>query len=417
MNQAIIDYYRCPQNLAHFRLDGMVSEDSRRFSFQADEIISNLRHERYAKNGDGIRARLADSRMVRRLYYRLRPFLPFPLRRQLQRARLSDWKTIPFPQWPVDRTVEQLLERLLMLSMEVQGIRRVPFVWFWPDGAMSCAVMTHDVEQLAGRRFCSQLMDLDESMGIGSSFQVVPEGRYAVPEGFLEEIRDRGFEINIHDLNHDGRLFWNREEFLRRAAEINEYGRRYRALGFRSGVLYRNQTWYGALQFSYDMSVPSVAHLEAQRGGCCSVMPFFIGRMLELPVTTVQDYSLFHILNDYSIDLWKQQLEAITEQHGLASFIVHPDYIIEGRARATYQALLEHLARMREERKTWIALPREVDRWWRERSQMNVVFDARGWRVEGRGKERARLAFATIVGNKLAFSVEERQCSPEPLSV
>src|SRR5256886_16664984 len=154
MNQAIIDYDRCPQNLAHFRLDGMVSEDSRRFSFQADEIISNLRHERYAKNGDGIRARLADSRMVRRLYYRLRPFLPFPLRRQLQRARLSDWKTIPFPQWPVDRTVEQLLERLLMLSMEVQGIRRVPFVWFWPDGAMSCAVMTHDVEQLAGRRFC-----------------------------------------------------------------------------------------------------------------------------------------------------------------------------------------------------------------------------------------------------------------------
>jgi hypothetical protein len=28
---------------------------------------------------------------------------------------------------------------------------------------------------------------------------------------------------------------------------------------------------------------------------------------------------------------------------------------------------------MREERKIWIALPREVERWWRERSQMRLT--------------------------------------------
>jgi len=276
-------------------------------------------------------------------------------------------------------------------------------------------MMTHDVEELAGRNLCSQLMDLDDSVGIKSSFQIVPEDRYPVSDGFLEEIRNRGFEINIHDLNHDGQLFSDHQVFLERAQRINGYGRVYRALGFRSGALYRNQTWYSALEFSYDMSVPSVAHLDPQRGGCCTLMPFFIGQILELPLTTIQDYSLFHVLNDYSIDLWTQQLRLIADAHGLASFIIHPDYIIEKRARATYQALLEHVAQMREAKKLWVALPREVDRWWRERSQMQVVGDGSRWRIEGIGHERARLAFATLVGEHLGFTIEEKDFShPRP---
>src|SRR2546428_5874265 len=290
-----------------------------RLPFNPHEIIENLRHERYQDNRDRSQTGLGDSPMVQNIYYWLRPFLPVAIRKHLQRARLSDWKNIPFPHWPVDRTVERILERLLALSMKAQGIDRVPFVWFWPDGATSCAIMTHDVEQLAGRDFCSKLMDLDDSVGIKSAFEIVPEQRYPVPDGFLEEILTRGFEINIHDLNHDGRLFASHRGFLRRAERINGYGRKYRALGFRSGGLYRNQDWYEALDFSYDMSVPSVAHLEPQRGGCCSLMPFFIGRILELPLTTTQDYSLFHILNDYSIGLWKRQLATISEHHGLAS--------------------------------------------------------------------------------------------------
>src|SRR2546427_11913316 len=136
-------------------------------------------------------------------------------------------------------------------------------------------------------------------------------------------------------------------------------------------------------------------------------MPFFIGRILELPLTTIQDYSLFHILNDYSIELWKRQIDSITEKHGLASFLVHPDYVIEKRARTTYQALLEHLAQMREERKLWIALLREVDRWWRERSQMIVICDGGRWRIGGRSKERAGVASAALVGDQLALTVQE----------
>jgi len=38
--------------------------------------------------------------------------------------------------------------------------------------------------------------------------------------------------------------------------------------------MYQNADWFQELNFSYDMSVPNVARLEAQRGGCCTVLPY-----------------------------------------------------------------------------------------------------------------------------------------------
>ena len=55
------------------------------------------------------------------------------------------------------------------------------------------------------------------------------------------------------------------------------------------------------------------------------------------------------------------------------SFIVHPDYIIEARARATFEALLDHLAHLRETENVWTALPREINAWWRQRAAMKLV--------------------------------------------
>ena len=64
----------------------------------------------------------------------------------------------------------------------------------------------------------------------------------------------------------------------RGAAKINSYGRAWKAEGFRGAILYRRQEWFDAFDFSYDMSVPNVAHLDPQRGGCCTERRYFIGR-------------------------------------------------------------------------------------------------------------------------------------------
>jgi len=381
--------------------------------FDPGEVIENLRHERYTAH---FRAEgLFFNEILRKTYYLIRPLLGDPARRFLQRLYLRGWDKIPFPAWPVDATVDRIHQRLLALSLKAQGLEKIPFIWFWPEGFSSCAIMTHDVEEKPGRDFCTQLMDLDESFGIRSAFQVVPESRYAVPKSFLDSITSRGFEVNVHDLMHDGRLYADRLEFLHRAARINNYVREYGAQGFRSGILYRNADWFGVFEFSYDMSLPNVAHLDPQRGGCCTVMPFFIGRIVELPLTCTQDYTLFRILGDYSIDLWKRQIALVRKNHGLISFIIHPDYLIEQRARDSYKALLEFLACLRDKDGVWTALPRDVADWWRQRSKMELVRENNQWRVEGQGSERARVAYASLAGDTVVYRLAgERESLPQP---
>jgi hypothetical protein len=384
-------------------LDISIENGTTYLPFDPSQAVDNLCREAYVSEW-----RHGPSSALARMYYFLRPVLSVRVRRHLQKFHLRGWDKLSFPQWPVDCSVDNLLEQLMLLSLRADGVERIPFIWFWPDGASSCAIMTHDVETKAGRDFCPTLMDIDDSFGMKASFQIIPEERYGVSREFLESIRQRGFEVVVHDLNHDGHLYNDREQFLERAAKINSYAKEYGAEGFRAGVLYRKQLWYDALKFSYDMSVPNVAHLDPQRGGCCTVMPFFLGDILELPVTTVQDYTLFHILNDYSINLWKRQIEVIMEKHGFMSFIVHPDYMIDSREQSVYKALLGHLARLRREKGVWITTPSEVNRWWRERAQMRLVENGHGWQIEGPGKEQARIAYASENEGRLALTMQKQ---------
>jgi hypothetical protein len=339
------------------------------------------------------------------LYYTARPVLSLRLRSELQHLYLRNWRKLTFPAWPVDCTVDELIKKLLLCKLRSTGAPRIPFIWFWPDGANACSIVTHDVETELGRQFCSTVMDLDDEFGIPASFQVVPERRYHVSASYIGALKSRGFEVNVQDLNHDGRLFWEYESFKDRAQRINGFGRDFGAAGFRAAILYRNQEWYKHLDFEYDMSVPNVAHLDPQRGGCCTVMPYFIGDILELPVTTIQDHSLFHILKDYSIELWRKQIGLILKQHGLISFIVHPDYIIGAREQATYRCLLAELSKLRSEKNVWIARPNDVNRWWRARAAMKLVRSGGQWSVEGPGRERARVAFASIAGNDIRYAI------------
>ena len=388
MNQALPDYYRIPQeligdanlitdfasgdtgffqfgesNICYGRCQiGAAADAAASSAFDASksarktgpnvqlpfdfaEVIENLRFERYRQDRQGGLQQFASSESIRGFYYLLRNWLPFPVRRQLQKTYFQDWKELAFPGWPVDVTVDALHQELLRRMMEAAGVNRLPFIWFWPDGAPNCLILTHDVETSAGRDFTFQLMDIDDAYGFKASYQVIPEQRYPITDEYVAGIRSRGCEFNVHDLNHDGHLYSERSEFARRAAQINSYLRKYRAEGFRAGAMYRRQEWYDEFEFAYDMSVPNVAHLEPQRGGCCTVMPYFIGKILEIPLTTAQDYSLFHVLDDYSLEIWKQQMALIKGKNGLMSFLTHPDYLIEPRARKTYEELLNISAR------------------------------------------------------------------------
>jgi hypothetical protein len=372
--------------------------------FDLGEIVDNLRFERYCRATD--EGGLTSSAAVRNAYYLLRPLLTVGMRKHLQRIKLRDWKRIPFPSWPVDTSVDRLVSGVLAHAIEAAGEAELPFIWFWPDAATGAAIVTHDVESRAGLAFCGGLMDLDDEAGFKASFQLVPEVRYATTLAIFEALRLRGFEGNVHDLSHDGHLFRSREEFAHRARRVNAYAREFKARGFRSACMHRQQSWLDELELAYDMSVPNAAHLEPQRGGCCTVMPYFIGNIVELPLTTVQDYSLFHILGDYSIALWKMQIDTILGSHGLITILSHPDYLIVPGAQQVYRELLAHVRGLCDARNVWHTLPGNLERWWRERAAMRLVRRRRQWTIEGDCSGRARIASAAVENGRLRFFVE-----------
>src|SRR5262249_40090972 len=148
--------------------------------FHLSDVIETLRREEYIDALAANARNWSQSSLVRMGYYIARPLMSVAMRKHLQRLSLRGWDRRPFPRWPVDTTVEELIDSVVGLSLRGGKEKSIPFIWFWPDGKQACAVMTHDVETTEGRDFCERLMDVNDSFGIKASFQVVPERRYTV---------------------------------------------------------------------------------------------------------------------------------------------------------------------------------------------------------------------------------------------
>ena len=216
LNEALIDYFRCPGGLIDFALRGDLCPEEGFFRFGPDiicygqsslgyyaetpakatcdlayhirtegttcyipfdptAVVENLRRQRYLGRSPHHGGDEEQTNFVRKGYYRLRPQLGLSIRKRLQRLWLIGREKNCFPSWPVDRTVDRLLEKLLALAMKAQRVKQIPFIWFWPDGQKSCATLAHEVEESAGLDVCFPLMEMDDSFGIKSSFQFVPE--------------------------------------------------------------------------------------------------------------------------------------------------------------------------------------------------------------------------------------------------
>jgi hypothetical protein len=171
-------------------------------------------------------------------------------------------------------------------------------------------------------------------------------------------------------------------------------------VGFRSPATHRNSNWMPELGSLYDSSFPDTDPFEPQSGGCCSIWPFFIGDLVELPITLPQDHTLWEILRDRSIDRWVEKSSWVAERHGLINVIVHPDYVVDPEALGLYEAFLAWLAR---QQGGWFALPREVAEWWRVKEKLRLEGPEGAEVVAGEGAARARVARAAEAGGRLVI--------------
>jgi peptidoglycan/xylan/chitin deacetylase (PgdA/CDA1 family) len=344
--------------------------------------------ERYSEHGDSQSGLL-------RAYYAIKPLLPRRLQITMRRRHAARRAHLEFPAWPIEPLLlDHQLEVYRRMIVEA-GTAKIPFVGYWPNGHRFSSIVSHDVEGPDGIANIPRVLEVERKHGIVSCWNFCGDW-YEIPEGTFEMVRAAGCEIGLHGILHDGKLFRNRASFEANLPKIHHYLELWGAAGFRSPATHRNSDWMPELGCLYDGSFPDTDPFEPQAGGCCSIFPFFIEDLVELPITLVQDHTLWEILGEESIDHWTTKSDWVAANHGLVQLLVHPDYVLSDAKLALYDSFLEWLSALTRREHGWHALPREVAEWWRQRAGLSCSTGSDGdVRIEGPGAERATLGWAS----------------------
>jgi peptidoglycan/xylan/chitin deacetylase (PgdA/CDA1 family) len=359
--------------------------------FDFDEAFRNYVSESWAE----FEPRRALSPWQLSVYYLIKPLIPRRAQISGRRLLARRKRNLLFPHWPIEDGVLSLLcfyGFCLLTALDEESLR---FRWFWPHRHHAALILTHDVESGEGLRRMLEIADLEEERGFRSSFNIVASW-YPIDYGIVRELRDRGFEIGVHGLRHDRSLFASRAGFLRQLPKVEEAVRQLGAQGFRSPSTYRVYEWLAELPVLYDASMPHSDPFEPQPGGCCTLWPYAIGDVVELPYTMSQDHTLFTLLEERSVDPWISQVEAIEQRHGLIQCVSHPDpgYLGDADKRALYVELLDALA---ERKGLWRPLPRDVALWWRRRGTADPSDPEISYGEITRGERHALLSMSPSI--------------------
>ncbi len=294
------------------------------------------------------------------IYYWVKPFIPERVRLRLRRFLVKRTMKGCQSSWPIDR-----------YSV------RPPEGWQgWPDGKRFALVLTHDVETSEGLKQCPKLMEIEESLGFRSSFNVVASD-YQVSDKFRSDLKGRGFELGLHGLTHRGNPFISESIFKKQAAKINDYLNQLGCVGFRSPSMYHDLRLLHYLNIEYDASTFDTDPFEPQPDGLGTIFPRWIydqenqKGFVELPYTLPQDYLVFVVLGEKTIDLWKRKLDWVAANGGMVLFIAHPDYMDfdnSGKGHKYPPDLYRQLLLYIQERypnQYWNPLPKELAKFWR----------------------------------------------------
>lgn len=300
------------------------------------------------------------------MYYRIKPFIPRWLQIFLRRLIIHQKKALYHKIWPINEKAAKL-----------------PYGWGgWPHNKKFALILTHDVEYSKGQEKCIKLAELEKELGFRSAFNFVPKRYYVSPE-IRKYLGENGFEVGVHGLYHDGRLYSSRRIYQKRAVEINKYLKEWGAVGFRAPSMHHNLDWNCMLNIEYDASTFDTDPFEPQSDGIETIFPVKIENCpirtsdykyngyIELPYTLSQDFALFIILREKNIDTWKKKLDWIVEKGGMALLNTHPDYMnFEGGPCKMdeypydyYKAFLETIKTDYKD-KYWHVLPKEMARYW-----------------------------------------------------
>ena len=236
-------------------------------------------------------------------YYRIKSLIPAALRHRLNSAAIKMRGRREFPRWPCESALIDYWRNWLQASLETVNASDGWHIGFWPGGMNSCVVLTHDVEGPIGMRQMERMADLEERYNFRSAWNL-PLAQYEIDWDLVGRLRQRGFEFGAHGLSHDGRLFRSQGDFSELAPILQRLARDRGLIGFRAPSTLRRAEWIGELAFDFDCSFSDSDPYEPQPGGTCSVFPFFLANLVELPYTMPQDHTLIHLLRRRPTEVW-----------------------------------------------------------------------------------------------------------------
>jgi len=269
-------------------------------------------------------------------YYAVKSLIPAAVRHRLNSAAIKMRAKREFPRWPCEGALIDYWRDWLRISLHTLKMTDAWHIGFWPDGMKSCIVLTHDVESPLGMSRMERMADLEERYNFRSSWNL-PLAQYEIDWNLVERLRQRGFEFGAHGLSHDGRFFRSESDFTELAPLLQERAREHGLNGFRAPSTLRRGEWITRLSFDFDCSFSDSDPYEPQPGGTCSVFPFFLAHMVELPYTMPQDHTLIHLLHRSPMEIWAMKAKWIESLGGMILTLVHPDYCGSGHYLDEYE--------------------------------------------------------------------------------
>jgi peptidoglycan/xylan/chitin deacetylase (PgdA/CDA1 family) len=304
-------------------------------------------------------------------YYRIKHLIPQHLRYRINAMAVRTRRRCQFPNWPCESALVDFWREWLTQSLERVGVDDAWHIAFWPHGFKCCIVLTHDVESRAGLERMEAVAEIEERHGFRSAWNL-PLAQYPIDWNRTLRLRARGFEFGAHGLSHDGRLFRSRKDFAQLAPALEHLARRQGLEGFRAPSTLRRAEWIANMAFDFDSSFADTDPWEPQPGGTCSLFPFHLNDVVELPYTLPQDHTLIHLLRRDPLQIWTLKAQWIASLGGMILTLTHPDYMGAGRYLHIYEELLKRLSEIDH---AWRALPSAVARWWRRRSKLSLYLD------------------------------------------
>jgi hypothetical protein len=250
-----------------------------------------------------------------KIYYVIKIFIPrwiqIFLRRKIVKFKLRYCKHI----WPIDKSC----------ARSDRNMR-------WPKDKRFVFLLRHDIESIEGLNKCDKLVEIEKKYGFRSSFNFVPLD-YKVSDGFRNSLTIDGFEVGVHGLHHDGRLYDNEKSFKIKAKQINEILAQWESVGFYSPSAHHNLKWLLELNIKYDSSTFDTDPFEPQPDGVKTIFPVMVEnknsskKYVELPYTLPQDFTLFILMEEKNIEVWKKKVDWIAKNNGMVFLNTHPDYM------------------------------------------------------------------------------------------